>query len=493
MADSNTSESIQVTVAALIAAQAEARPEAVFLEDARSERTVTFGDLRRQVDRAGAALAAAGVSSDGAVMVALEDPLDFAVAWLATLAAGLRAVPLDPSSSDEAVLTLRGQFRGTVALVAEGREIDGIPTLTPADLDRERPRAARSGDSASSLLFTSGSTGTPKGVELGEAQLLHVARAVARHNALTPDDRGFNPLPLFHINAEVVAVLASLIAGSALVLDRRFRRTGFWQLMAERRITWINAVPAILAILASEGDVTPTPELRFIRSASAPLPEPTRLAFSDVDLVISYGMTEAASQITATPLGGEAPSGSVGRPVETEVEVRDDDGRPLPEASVGQVWIRGPGVVRRYFGGAAADRFDADGWLRTGDLGSFDSDGYLTLVGRSDDVINRGGELVYPGDVEEALLTDPRVREAVVVGKPDHVLGQVPVAFIVPAGDLDETDAAALASALRELAAARLSRAQRPVEITVGTDLPRAATGKVQRARLRASLEERAE
>ena len=103
------------------------------------------------------------------------------------------------------------------------------------------------------MLFTSGSTGTPKGVELPEAQLLFVARAVARHNRLVPDDRGFNSLPLFHVNAEVVGLLATLVAGATLVLDRRFRRTGFWDLLAERRITWLNAVPAILAVLAKTG------------------------------------------------------------------------------------------------------------------------------------------------------------------------------------------------------------------------------------------------
>lgn len=439
----------------------------MFLEDARSDRVVRYGELT------GLAARAAALGAECAVLVAAADPIDFALLYLAVLAAGLRVAPVAPDSSEAALATLRQQFASATAVV---RALDELPTA----------RGDAAADAGSAVLFTSGSTGAPKGVELSEAQLLHVARAVAEHNRLSSADRGYNPLPLFHINAEVVALLATLVAGGTLVLDRRFHRTGFWTLMRERRITWINAVPAMLAILAK--DPVDAPDgLRFIRSASAPLPAAVATAFSAVPLVVSYGMTEAASQITATPLDGGAPAGSVGRAVGAELEVRDDDGRVLPAASVGRIWIRGAGVISRYFADVAADRFDADGWLSTGDIGRVDENGFLTLLGRSDDVINRGGELVYPADVEDVLLGDPRVREAVVVGRPDPVLGHVPVAFVVPA---EATDADELRADLIERATAELPRHLRPVELTVTDDLPRAATGKVQRARIRSSLEE---
>ncbi|GAA4155048.1 acyl--CoA ligase [Gryllotalpicola daejeonensis] len=442
------------SIAELIAKRAAETPEAVFLEDARGDRVVRYGEL------AGLAAHAGALDAGTAVVITAEDPIDFALTYLGALAAGRCVAPVAPDTSPAVVATLREQ-------------LDDAP--------------ARNGGSV--VLFTSGSTGTPKGVELSVAQLLHVARAVAAHNELTAADRGYNPLPLFHINAEVVALLATLVAGSALVLDRRFHRTGFWQLMRDRRITWINAVPAILAILAKDPIEAP-PGLRFIRSASAPLPAPVAAAFDGIPLVVSYGMTEAASQITATPLDGSAPDGSVGRAVGAQVEARDESGKPLGEASVGALWIRGDGVISRYFKNAAADRFDDDGWLSTGDLGSVDADGFVTLLGRSDDVINRGGELVYPADVENVLLGDPRVREAVVVAKPDAVLGEVPVAFVVPAdSDGGETDASGLRASLLERASAELPRHLRPVEITVTSELPRAATGKVQRARMRSALQ----
>ncbi|HEY0248564.1 MAG TPA: AMP-binding protein [Gryllotalpicola sp.] len=470
------------SVAELIARWAAARPEAIFLEDARSERKVDYAELARSAASATAAFAAAGIGPDGAVLLEVADPLDFTLVYLAALASGARVVPIAPGSSAETIAVLGARFDGTVLHVSD-RTAAGLLTgegLVPTG-------------HGSAVLFTSGSTGTPKGVELDEDRLLHVAGAVAAHNALTPADRGFNPLPLFHINAEVVAVLATLVAGATLVLDRRFRRTGFWELLAERRITWVNAVPAILAILAAAGEVTPPASVRFVRSASAPLPGPVRTAFAGVPLVVSYGMTEAASQITATPLDGSAPAGSVGRPVSAELEVRDGAGERMPAGELGEVWVRGAGIVRGYFEGTAAERFDAQGWLRTGDLGSVDADGFVTLAGRSDDVINRGGELVYPSDVEEVLLGDPHVREAVVVARPDEMLGQVPVAFVVTAEPVDHTEAALLADALARRCTRVLPRALRPVSITVDAELPRAATGKVQRARLRAALAGKAE
>ena len=357
-----------------------------------------------------------------------------------------------------------------------GQAGDGIPAL-----------GVEPAGSGAAVLFTSGSTGTPKGVELPEPQLLFVAERIARHHGLGPGDRGFNPLPLSHVNPQVVGVLATLVAGATVVLDARFRRTGFWELLRERRITWLNAVPAILAVLARTGELDPPDGLRFIRCASAPLPDHVREAFAGIPVILSWGMTEGASQITATDPQDAATVSGVGRPQGSEVEVRAPDGiERLPEGETGELWVRGPGIVTRYLFGAAADRFDGDGWLRTGDVGTVDAHGLVALAGRSDDVINRGGEKVYPADVEEVLLGDPAVLEAVVVARPDEILGQVPVAYVIPvegaAIDLDR-----LRARCEELA-----RFRRPVEIDVVPDLPRAPAGKIRRAEVRRMAEEAA-
>lgn len=467
-----------------------------YLEDARSERVLTYGTLDRAVSAWTAVFDTIGVPASGAVLVDLGDPLSFAVVHLAAVASGRRAVPVDTGQPTTEPGRL-GALLGGASLVVSDRDEDAtVPGAPSARIDPGTflPTGVRDGDvpsdvpetpgEGSVVLFTSGSTGTPKGVELPESQLLFVARAVADHNGLTADDRGFNSLPLFHVNAEVVGLLATLVAGATLVLDRRFRRTGFWELLADRRVTWLNAVPAILAVLAKTGPLAFPDGLRFVRSASAPLPDPVRAALGDVPLVVSWGMTEGASQITATPLDAPARPGSVGVPVGCEVQARDDDGRVLGPDHVGALWVRGPGIVDHYLGGRAAERFDADGWLSTGDVGSVAADGWVSLAGRSDDVINRGGEKVYPSEVEDVLLGDTRVLEAVVVGRPHDVLGAVPVAYVIAQPDAD-VDPVALVADLTARAESGLTRFRRPVEITVVPDLPRAPTGKIRRAEVR--------
>ena len=359
---------------------------------------------------------------------------------------------------------------------------DGLPA-TPIGA----PTTTAAAGPGSVFLVTSGSTGAPKAVVLTEAQCLHVARAVAAHHRLTRADRGFCPLPLFHVNAQVVGLLATLVAGGELVLDRRFRHTGFWDLVADRRITWVNAAPAIVTILARASAEPAVPAcLRFVRSASAALPPVVRdlfVARTGLPVVESYGMTEAASQITATSLSTRHRPGSVGRPVAAEVRVVDDAGRACPPGVVGRVRIRGAGVISGYVDGVAADRFDTVGWLDTADLGALDADGHLYLHGRADDVVNRGGELVHPIEVEEVLLADPAVVEAVVAGRPHDVLGAVPVALVrAEAGSAD------LSARLAERCVRELAPFKRPVEIRVVDRLPVGPTGKVRRAAVRAGL-----
>jgi acyl-CoA synthetase (AMP-forming)/AMP-acid ligase II len=489
------------SLAALIEHRAKTTPSAVYLEDARSDRRITYSELGRAVSAWRALFQTMNLAEDAPVIVAVKDPLGFAVAYLAVISSGRRAIPINPELSDgepsRSSALIGGAALAVVGSQDQGRAlelsvavIDG-QSFEPEGISPSESLVASPGPidiattAGAAVLFTSGSTGTPKGVELTERQLLLVATAVARNNRLTSDDRGFNSLPLFHINAEVVGLLATLVAGATLVLDASFHRTGFWELIAERRITWLNAVPAILAVLTRAGDQLPETGLRFIRSASAPLPDAVRSALGDIPLVLSWGMTEGASQITATPIGDITHPGSVGRPLGSEVVVRGPNGATLPTGEVGALWIRGGGIVRGYLFDRNADRFDSEGWLNTGDLGRMDDDGFVYLVGRSDDVINRGGEKVYPAEVEEVLLGDPRVLEAVVVARAHDVLGFVPVAYVIPALGQGTADDSGLAKDLTARCVAELPRFKRPMEISVVSDLPRAPTGKVQRSKVR--------
>jgi oxalate---CoA ligase len=488
------------TVRELVTERAASSPHRCFLADARSERSFDFAMLRGAADAWCRELDAAGVPPGARVLVDVADPLAFCAVHLAVIAAGRCSAPVDPwAPPAEAERTRRALGPWLVVsdrVAIPSRQVNpatGLPADPAAHIQAAHLRAGALSDrrTGSVALLTSGSTGTPKTVVLTERQLLHAARCVVDHHKLSVRDRGFNPLPLFHINAQVVALLATLLAGGTLVLDRRFRRTGFWQLLVERRITWVNAVPAILSILALENIPAVPPTLRFIRSASAPLPAAAReqvAARSGVAVVESYGMTEAAGQITATPLRGGHPPGSVGRPAGVELEVVGADGQRCAPDVVGRVRIRGESVISAYAGGVAIERFDAAGWLDTGDLGRLDADGYLYLAGRRDDVVNCGGELVHPAEVEEVLLGEAAVAEAAVAERPHEVLGAVPVAWIRPVQALDGEQADELVSRLRLRCEQHLSRAKRPVEFRIVASLPRTPTGKVLRRRLRELL-----
>jgi oxalate---CoA ligase len=478
------------TLLQLIEARNDTHGSRSYLEDARSDRIVSYADLAASTRRWAQIFTEAQLPANASVLLDVDDPLAFATCYLAVIAAGRCVVPIDPAMPagefTRAIETLRPAAVIGTTHAAVGSMLRFEPELAPADWS-DQPAAQRPAPGRLRLR-TSGSTGEPKIVELTEAQLLHVARAVATHNELTTDDRGFNPLPLFHINGEVVALLATLVAGATLVLDRRFHRSDFWDLIEQRRITWINAVPAILTILSREALPARPPALRLVRSASAALPEAIRAKLTGAlgDIVLeSYGMTEAASQITATTPGEPAPAGSAGRPVGIELQVRAPDGRHAATGEIGRIWLRGPGVIGHYVDGRAADRFDHEGWLDSGDLGRIDAQGYLFLAGRTDDVINRGGQLVYPREIEEVLLGDDAVLDAIVVGRPDEVLGAVPVAYVI-ARDVDTAAAGeSLRLELEQRCRDQLSRYKQPASVQLVDDLPRAATGKIRRGEVR--------
>ena len=477
--------------------------EARYLEDAAGTGTLTYAGLQGSARAWADRLDRAGVPPGARIAVSLADPLGYATALVSILAAGRVVVPLDPAAPAAETSRLLAVARPEAAVSGAGSGPPGLALpgrrdgLADTGLADTGPADTGSAPGGGIYLCTSGTTGTPKGILLSEDQLGHVAAGVVAHHRLGPADRGYCCLPLFHVNAEVVGLLATLAAGACLVLDGRFSRRGFWPLIEQQQITWINAVPAIITVLAMDPPAArpagPDGRIRFVRSASAPLPPSALRRFEEafgIPVVETYGMTEAASMITANPLDGPRKAGSVGLPAGAEVRVVQlTAGRyvPCPAPMVGRVQIRGRGVIARYADGAPAGAFDPEGWLDTGDLGHFDEDGYLFLAGRSDDVINRGGEKIYPREIEDVLLAQPGVGSAAVVGVRDEVLGERPVAYVVPAGSWPARphEEAELEEALRQACEAALPRPKRPSVFWLVPELPVGPTGKVARRRLR--------
>ena len=325
--------------------------------------------------------------------------------------------------------------------------------------------------------------------------LTHASVCLSAYNAgaalaLGPRDRLLNVLPLFHAHGLISGLLTALAAGSTVVCTPGFDPDAFFGWLTEFRPTWYTAVPAIHRALLSAADRHKHSirrcSLRLIRSASASLP-PDVLgeleSLFGVPVIETYGMTEAASQIAANPLGRRKP-GSVGQSAGAEIAIMDREGRRLAAGERGEIALRGPTITRGYDNDVAATKSAfRDGWFRTGDLGYLDRDGYLFIVGRIKDVINRGGQQVAPAEVEEALLGHPDVVEAVAFSIPHERLGEDVAAAVVL-----RPDAKVSAQKLRNFARERLARFKVPGLIRIVPEIPKGPGGKIKRSELAAAL-----
>ena len=482
----------------LVRERAVTRDGAAWLVAARIDQEVSYSQVLERALHWSNFFSSVGLRDGDRIGLLVSDPLEFGTCFVSALAHGLWVAPMDPTLEYPSGRTL-DQRAAQLHLnaIVSARDAPVELSTTWIDLRIGIPagvqvNAATPSSGGGVILATSGTTGTPKIMALPVAQLVYTAELIARHNELTTDDRGFNPLPLWHVNAEVVALLATFLSGSSLVLDVGFHRTDFWALMDRLEVTWINAVPAIISRLVSRHVDEAVPQrVRFIRSASAPLSGPLLEAFeaqTGIVVIESYGMTEAASQICANPLRGPRKRGSVGPAVGAQLRViasptssRADIHNP------GHVEIRGASVIERYEGDGYEGRFDPEGWLHTGDLGYLDDDGYLFLVGRSDDVINRGGEKIFPREIEDVILGVPGVLGAAVIGVVDDVFNQVPVAFVQLENVSTSTPLDAIRTVtgqIRSELASTFVRTRRPVELNVVVHLPVNATGKVKKDEL---------
>lgn len=498
-------------VSRLITGRGKESAHCVALVAGADGRQMTWADLAGHAHQWSGLAAERGLAPRSRVALVVEDPLCFSAAYLGCLSAGLGAVPLDPRASRDELAAAACRLRVDLLLTDRGDileepaeiELWGISSRGPSTV-RTVPIGPRPADGVplrpAALLASSGTTGDPKGIPLSEGQLLHAARRIARHHLMGAHDRGYNPLPLFHVNAQVVGLLTTLVSGSSLVVDHRFVGGEYWDRVAHWRPTWLNTVPAVLAALLDEG---PPPQsvsdgVRFARSASASLPVPVLRRFEDhtgIGVLETYGMTEAASQVTANPIDrSQRHPGSVGRAVGLGLAVTSERGRPVQSGEVGEVRLTGRPVVSHYIrlSETAPETLwsarDAWGWLPTGDLGFRDADGFVYLVGRTDDVVNRGGEKLYPREVEEVLLTHPDVVSVAVVPAPHPKLGQVPVAFVTARPRPDGPMGDPLTDQLHQLCRVRLTRYKWPAEIHVAASLPTGPTGKILRRDLRAAV-----
>ncbi|HEY4065510.1 MAG TPA: AMP-binding protein [Burkholderiaceae bacterium] len=476
---------------------------AAFERHAAADRTaLVFGDeptsyaeLGRRIDAMACALRAWGVERGEPIALLVPRNVDAVVLFFAIIQAGACACVLEPRLA-AAEIGLRLAAVGVRKLVLDPAELPDAPALAPsidarapADLLRAAGHAAAALDpplapeERAMMQFTSGSTGQPKGVLLSHANLLANARGVLAHTGTGPGDRLLHLMPLHHTNGINNQLIVPLLAGASVVLVERFRADAVADLIARHRPTYLTGVPTMYArMLPHLADRSKLASLRFLRCGSAPitptLHEQIEAAFG-VPLVVSYGLSESTCTTTMNPPHARR-IGSVGTVLDGQALrlFQANTTREVAAGSEGEVCIAGPCLMMGYVG-AGAEQPVRDGWLRTGDVGRFDADGYLRITGRIKDIIIRGGENIAPQSIESVLATHASVKACCVVAGPHADLGEVPVAFVVL-----HDGRAATAAELQALVGARLSRICVPAELRFVDALPENAVGKLDRKAL---------
>lgn len=478
---------------------------------------LAFGALRSLVARTQDVLAARGIGVGDRVALVLDNGPEMAAAFLG-IAAGATAAPLNPAYRAEEFEFYLTDLKAKLLVVAEGKDSPAIavahrlgvpvahlvahPEQGAGSFDlafpgtlASRPGASGQGagpDDIALVLHTSGTTSRPKIVPLAQRNVCASAHNIRGTLALSAGDTALCIMPLFHIHGLIASLLAPLSAGGTVSCSSGFNALKFFSWLDEVRPTWYTGVPtmhqAILTRASKNAEVIARNRLRFVRSSSSSMP--TRVigeleAVFGVPVIEAYGMTEAAHQMASNPLPpGARKPGTVGPGAGPEVRVADGQGNTAPPGASGEVVIRGDNVMRAYENNpkANAEAF-INGWFRTGDLGTMDADGYLTITGRLKEIINRGGEKVSPREVDEILMAHPAVHQCVCFAMPHDMLGEEVAAAIVlkEGAAVDEKE-------LRRYAAGRLVDFKVPKRILLLKEIPVGATGKLQRIGLAAKL-----
>jgi acyl-CoA synthetase (AMP-forming)/AMP-acid ligase II len=460
----------------------------------RDEReALSYAQFAQRVDAAAELFAALGVHRGSVVATMLPNRVELLVAMFAAWRLGAAATPMNPVFTATEAAHQINDSGAVLVLVDDSSQVpDGTPTLAVADLrttpTRELPPVETAPGDLALLIYTSGSTGKPKGVMLSHGNLGAMIAMMGQHVGIDGDDHCLLVLPLFHVNAIAVSVLVPMSVGAQVSILARFHPVRFLAAIEELRPTYFSAVPTIYShlVAAVQGGVSnDTSSVRLGICGAAPAPAGLLDSVEHIlgfPVIEGYGLSEGTCASTSNPPNGVRKPGTVGvaLPGQT-VAIMAPDGTLLPAGERGEVVIQGANVMVGYLNNekATAETI-GDGWLHTGDVGILDEDGYLRIVDRIKDMIIRGGENIYPKEIETVLQAHPDVIEAAVVGAQHDVYGEVPVAYVglQPGAETDE-------AALREHCAQHLTKIKVPVTVTILEALPTNPVGKIDKPTLR--------
>ncbi|HEX8708358.1 MAG TPA: long-chain-fatty-acid--CoA ligase [Pyrinomonadaceae bacterium] len=492
----------------LLEARREATPGKHFLFSELDQRRYTYAEFDEAVNRTARLLSARGIGQGDVVSLLMPNGPEYIIAYFACFKLGALAGPVNSllkaqemayvlGNSEAKALLVHSQFLPTVtgirAELPDLRhviEFDDERSATAGFAGEEAglPAVEIEPDAEAIIIYTSGTTGKPKGCLLTHGNILANARQVSAWLGFTEHDRLLTIMPLFHVNAIIVTTITPLYAGGSTVVSPKFSASRFWQIISDYGVTSFGSVATMLAMLLNtypqgvpEG--LQTGQLRFAMCGSAPVPAEVLKGFEltfNCLVIEGYGLSESTCRSSFNPPDERRRPGSCGMSTGNEMKVFDEEDREVPDGQLGEIVLRGENVFKGYYKNPEATaRAFRGGWLHTGDVGYRDADGFFYIVDRKSDMIIRGGENIYPREIDEVLYGHPAVAAAATIGVPDPLYGEEVAAFVVLREGVHASEEEVIGFC-RE----RLADFKCPKSVRFVTDIPKGPTGKLLKREL---------
>ncbi len=482
-------------------------------------REYAYGGFSNAVHAAGQLLVSHGVRKGDVVSLLMPNSAEYIIAYFACWILGALAGPVNSllkeheiafvvNNSEAKAMLVHSEFEHRIHAIRS--HLPNLKSIIRFDDEKDATRRFRTieesdgypiqpraeppplipigSDDDAIIIYTSGTTGKPKGCLLTHGNVVANARQISNWLSFTEEDRLLTIMPLFHMNAVSVTTMSALYAGGSTVISPKFSASQFWKLISDYQVTSFGSVATMLSILLNTyPDGVPeglqTGQLRFAMCGSAPVPAEIIKRFEETfncPVVEGYGLSESTCRSTFNPPDERRRPGSCGLPIGNEMKVVDDNDHDVPDGELGEIVLRGENILKGYFKSPeATETAFRNGWFHTGDVGYRDKDGFFYIVDRKSDMIIRGGENIYPREIDEVLYQHPAVAAAATIGVPDDLYGEEVAAFIV-LKDGSKVSEEELISYCTE----RVADYKCPKSIRIVAEIPKGPTGKILKREL---------
>ncbi|MFN2499023.1 MAG: class I adenylate-forming enzyme family protein [Pyrinomonadaceae bacterium] len=503
-ANVSKSQSSPRNLSQLLRQRVAAAPQKDFLFSEADGRRFTYAQFEQAVNRAASLLHSHGVGKGHVVSLLMPNSVEYIIAYFSCWQLGALAGPVNSLLKEEEIsFVLNNSEAKTILIQSEFQpRLENIrrnlPHLNSVIVFDDEAEAARDcsdsnatnrslpdidPDDEAIIIYTSGTTGKPKGCLLTHRNLIANARQISQWLQFTTDERLLTIMPLFHMNAVSVTTMSALYAGGSTVVSAKFSATRFWQIISDYEITSFGSVATMLSMLISTyPDGVPaglkTDQLRFAMCGSAPVPAEVMHRFEatfNCLVIEGYGLSESTCRSTFNPPDERRRAGSCGVPIGNEMRVVDEDDNEVSDGELGEIVMRGENILKGYYRNEEATALAfRNGWFHTGDIGYRDPDGFFYIVDRKSDMIIRGGENIYPREIDEVLYQHPAVAAAATIGVPDNLYGEEVAAFIVLKEGREATEEEIMVFCREHLADYKS-----PKTIRIVDSIPKGPTGKL--------------